>query len=215
MSGEKFIGGSGTKSEETFIVEQDSTLSNALGASGVGGIRGESKTPLQTALALEKLKRIAQEEAQRGERSIGDRRKPTNPKDIVGIRKWAMSCVPITVVMEIGIAMLEGALKYGRYNWRAMGVRGSVYYDATMRHLTSWWEGEDIDADSQLSHITKAITSLTVLRDAMIQGKFEDDRPPSTKELQAHMAGLNERASKLVDKYAEEKPYHYTIKDEL
>lgn len=159
--------------------------------------------------------RKAQEAAQRGDAPMSHTAKPTNPKDVVGIRKWAMSCIPITVVMEVGVAMLEGALKYGRYNWRAMGVRCSVYYDATMRHLISFWEGEDVDPDSQLSHITKAITSLTVLRDSMIQGNFEDDRPPSTKGLKGHMAFLNGRAEALMDKYADQKPYHYTIKDTL
>jgi hypothetical protein len=75
--------------------------------------------------------------------------------------------------------MLEGARKYGRHNYRISGVRASVYIDATKRHLDKWWDfGEDTDPDSGLSHITKAICSLYVLRDAMINGKMVDDRPP-------------------------------------
>lgn len=74
--------------------------------------------------------------------------KPTNPKDAFGIKKASLSCVSSPVLMELGIAMQEGACKYGRHNYRVIGVRGSVYYDATLRHLMSWWEGEDIDPDS-------------------------------------------------------------------
>jgi hypothetical protein len=104
--------------------------------------------------------------------------KETNPKDAVGVKKVSFSTVPSTVIAEIAVGMTEGARKYARHNWRVAGVRGSIYYDATLRHLFKWWEGEDVDADSGLSHITKAITSLVVLRDAMINDKFTDDRPP-------------------------------------
>jgi hypothetical protein len=137
-----------------------------------------------------------------------DDEKPTNPKDLVGVRKAPMSTVPATVLAEIGVAMLEGASKYGRHNCRAVGVRGSVYYDGVMRHLMAWWEGEDIDADSGMSHVTKAITSLVVLRDAMMQGKFTDDRPP--RALPFYPA-LNAGAAAIVDRYADRKPVHYTI----
>jgi len=108
--------------------------------------------------------------------------KDTNPKDSLATRKIPFSTIPAPVLAEVGVAMLEGARKYGRHNYRVAGVRASVYYDATMRHLTSWWEGVDIDPDSGLSHITKAIASLAVLRDAEIQRKFVDDRPPVSPE---------------------------------
>ena len=131
--------------------------------------------------------------------------KPTNPKDAFGIKKASLSCVSSPVLMELGIAMQEGACKYGRHNYRVIGVRGSVYYDASLRHLMSWWEGEDIDPDSGLSHITKAIASLVVLRDAMIQEQFTDDRPPRSK---VWLPKLNTASEALFDKYpAPVKPY--------
>lgn len=136
--------------------------------------------------------------------------KLSNPKDIVGVKKTPMSTIPMPVIAEVGLAMLEGACKYGRHNYRAVGVRGSVYYDATMRHLIAWWEGEDIDPDSELSHITKAISSLVVLRDAMMQGKFEDDRPPKAAEFYKE---LNQKAGEIIDRHADKQPKHYTETD--
>lgn len=136
--------------------------------------------------------------------------KATNPKDIVGTQKAPMSTVSAPVMAEVGVAMLEGACKYGRHNYRAVGVRASVYYDATMRHLFSWWEGEDIDPDSGMSHVTKAITSLVVLRDAMIQGMVTDDRPPSSVEFYHR---LNGSASEIINRHKDKSPKHYTIKD--
>jgi hypothetical protein len=133
--------------------------------------------------------------------------KPTNPKDMMGVNKAPMSTVSAPVMAEVGVAMLEGALKYGRHNYRAVGVRASVYYDATMRHLMDWWEGQDIDPDSSMSHITKAITSLVVLRDSMIQGNWSDDRPPHSPEFYAE---LNQKVAALREKYSDRSPTHYT-----
>lgn len=106
--------------------------------------------------------------------------KQTNPKDAVGIKKVPISCVPMGVMMELGVAMMEGARKYGRHNYREAGVRASVYVDAACgRHMPLWWDfGQDIDPDSGLSHVTKAIASLTVLRDGMMMKNWIDDRPP-------------------------------------
>lgn len=138
--------------------------------------------------------------------------KPSNPKDAIGINKVPLSTIPFNVIAELGVALLEGAAKYGRHNYRAIGVRASVYYDATMRHLGAWWEGENLDPDSGLSHITKAIASLTVLRDAMMQEKMIDDRPPPSASF---MSDFNARAANIKAKYADKSPHHYTTEDQL
>jgi len=130
--------------------------------------------------------------------------KDTNPKDAVGVAKAPMSTISAPVMMEVGVAMLEGARKYGRHNYRAAGVRSSVYYDATMRHLMAWWEGENIDPDSGLSHVTKAIASLMVLRDSMIQANWTDDRPPVTPP--GWVKTLNTKVEEMIKRYPESKP---------
>ena len=127
--------------------------------------------------------------------------KPSNPKDIMGIMKGYLSVVPMGVIYELGLAMLEGALKYGRHNYRKVGIRASVYYDAAQRHMNSFWEGENTDPDSGLSHVTKAIASLVVLRDGMLMGLWEDDRPPPYP--QGWMKQINDHAKRLIEKYPE------------
>lgn len=135
-----------------------------------------------------------------------------NPKDAIGIRKAPMSTIPMNVVAEVGVAMLEGACKYGRHNYRAAGVRASVYFDAVVsRHLTDWWEGQDVDPESNLNHITKAIAGLVVLRDSMIRGNWIDDRPPASDH--AYRANLNAIAENIISKYADKTPHHYTNSD--
>lgn len=129
-----------------------------------------------------------------------DARKDTNPKDAIGISKFPMSTIPLQVLGELGIAMLEGSLKYGRSNYRVAGIRASVYFDALMRHALAWWEGQDIDPDSGLSHITKAIATLVVMRDAMLNEKWNDDRPPKVMN-QDWMVELNKKTKSLLVKY--------------
>ena len=147
--------------------------------------------------------------------------KDTNPKDAVGTKKWRQYCtVPTTIIWELGVAMLEGARKYGRHNYRVAGVRGSVYVDAAKGHIDQWWEGEDIDEESGLSHLTKAMASLAVLRDAIIHDKFLDDRPPKTNldklrdDLQTAVEGIFERHPDAVDAYLEGDQYDDGSSDE-
>jgi hypothetical protein len=128
--------------------------------------------------------------------------KESNPKDAVGTKKAPMSTVSAPVMMEVGVAMLEGALKYGRHNYREIGVRSSVYYDACLRHMMAWWEGENTDPESGLSHVTKAIAGLMVLRDAMIRDKMVDDRPIGTR---GFVQELNVHASILIENCPEPK----------
>lgn len=132
--------------------------------------------------------------------------KETNPKDLLGIKKVPFSVISAPVLAELGLAMFEGARKYGRHNYRIAGVRGSVYYDACLRHLMAWWEGEDIDSDSELNHITKAIACLVVLRDGMLLGNWVDDRPPKSKK--GWINKFNNKISGIINKYPKAiKPY--------
>jgi dATP/dGTP diphosphohydrolase len=132
-------------------------------------------------------------------------RKESNPKDAFGVRKVGLSCVSTPVLWELAAAMAEGAAKYGRHNYRAVGVRASVYYDAAMtRHLGAWWEGQDDDPDSGINHITKAIASLVVLRDSMIRGNWVDDRPPKSDP--DILDEMNSRIEALAIKYQNPKP---------
>lgn len=107
-------------------------------------------------------------------------RDSVNPKEACGQAKTGLHTTPPRVLLELGAAMSEGAKKYGPYNYRDTAIRSSIYFDAVMRHMYAWWEGEDIDPDSGLPHVVKAMSSLVVLRDSQIGGICLDDRPRKT-----------------------------------
>lgn len=130
--------------------------------------------------------------------------KDTNPKDAVGMSKSPLSVISTPALHAIGLAMMEGARKYGRHNYRKAGIRYSVYYDAVMRHMNAWWEGEDFDKDSGLPHPIKAAACLTILYDALLAENGTDDRPP--KSPAGWMDKMNEYAKAITKKYPDAKP---------
>ena len=138
--------------------------------------------------------------------------KDTNPKDAIGVAKMPLSTVSGPVLGELGLAMMEGALKYGRHNYRVSGVRASVYYDAALRHLLDFYEGQDIDPASGLPHIVKVMACMAVLRDSQIQGNWVDDRPPKSPD--GWMDELNAKAKALLEKYPDPVPAYLEIIDE-
>ncbi len=106
--------------------------------------------------------------------------KASNPKDAAATgKRVSFAVIPARVLVGPALALAEGAHKYGRHNYRVAGVRASVYYDAMLRHLYAWWEGEDIDPASNVHHLDKMIAGAFVLRDAMLGDMCTDDRPPS------------------------------------
>lgn len=128
------------------------------------------------------------------------RRDDSNPKDAIGSSKVPCCTVPATVTAEDGLAMLEGALKYGRHNYRAAPVRASVYVDAARRHIDAWFDaGQNDDPDSGLSHLIKARACFGIIRDAQICGTLIDDRPPPAPI--EHFAACNAHAKRLTEKY--------------
>lgn len=140
--------------------------------------------------------------------------KPTNPKDAVGVKKAPLWYIPSGPLFEVGLAFMEGARKYGAWNWRQDGVRVSVYIDALDRHIKAYKEGEDIDPDSGIHHLMKAAACLFVLRDSMLMGNCTDDRPIRYPE-GLDLKGFNEQAAELIEKYPEcAKPFLEKDKDE-
>ncbi len=138
----------------------------------------------------------------------------TNPKDALATKKFPMHCVSCAVLAEMGLGMMEGGRKYGTHNYREKGVRASVYFDAAIRHLYQWWEGEDIDSDSGLSHVTKALTTLCVLRDGQLMGNVVDDRPIQLPD-QLDSARLNAHAEDIIARHPECKVEPYTEKNRM
>ena len=104
--------------------------------------------------------------------------KPTNPKDRAATSRLDLSLFPSTAIAYGALALTEGDLKYGGYNWREAGVLASIYVAACERHLDKWWNGQDEDLSTAVPHLGNALACLAVIIDAIEAGKLKDDRPP-------------------------------------
>jgi hypothetical protein len=143
--------------------------------------------------------------------------KPTNPKDTIGSDKVPIHLWPETATILGAMALLDGALKYGRANWRHDGARASIYFDACRRHLNKWFEGEDTDPDSGLPHLAHALASIAIVVDAEAMGELVDDRQFATssdgRRYAAAIDALTPHVKRLKDLYKDRKPKHWTIAD--
>lgn len=100
-----------------------------------------------------------------------------NPKTVHGAAKPGLHAIPASALLHLGQAMEDGRRKYGLANWRQDRVSASTYYNAALRHLMAWWDGQDTAADSGLHHLAHAMACCAILLDADELGKLNDDRP--------------------------------------
>lgn len=138
--------------------------------------------------------------------------KPTNPKDQIAVSKLPLHLVPSTIPMYAALAFSEGAAKYGAYNWRAAGVRASVYKSAMQRHMESWWNGEWADPLTKIPHLASIIACAGILLDADLCNKLEDDRPPAA-DVAGKIRELEEHVKSIFALFPDHDPKHWTIKD--
>lgn len=138
--------------------------------------------------------------------------KATNPKDAVGSSKMPLHLWPTTATTYGCLGLLEGMLKYGRSNWREAGVRYTIYHDAVLRHLQAAFEGEWVDPDSGLPHLSHALACLGILVDAYEAGKLTDDRAYNGGGYRRSIDRMTPEVERLKEKYSDRSPQHYDIR---
>lgn len=107
--------------------------------------------------------------------------------------------------------MLNGALKYGRSNFRVEPVRASIYHDALLRHMAAWFDGEETDPDDGVPHLAAALANLAILADAQVHGTLIDDRNTGDpSRLRAALNALTPHVARLQALHAQRNPRHYS-----
>lgn len=90
--------------------------------------------------------------------------------------KRRLDLVPVGPLLDIADVLTFGANKYADRNWEKGFPYGRVY-GAAMRHLLAWWNGEDRDPETGMSHLAHAATCLMFLLEYEHTLAGEDDRP--------------------------------------
>jgi hypothetical protein len=123
-----------------------------------------------------------------------------NPKDLLGIKKVSISKFPAVAVLHGAHAMMNGADKYGPYNWRDKAVIASIYIDALIRHVLAWLEGEENATDSDAHHLGHALACAAILLDAQETGTLVDDRPNGRKIASKVLNRINKKIERRQEK---------------
>lgn len=94
--------------------------------------------------------------------------------------KLRVDLVPPEAIEAIANAFTYGAMKYNDNSWRP-GIPFTTIYASTLRHMLLWAKGEDLDTESNLSHIDHAICNLAMLATHIKHNREDlDDRESST-----------------------------------
>lgn len=100
-----------------------------------------------------------------------------NPKDRIGASKVDLTLIPGVAKIALAKALMEGATKYGAYNWRVEPIQMRTYIRAAMSHLDALLDGEDDARDSAIEHLGHVMANAAIILDAIAQGTIIDDRP--------------------------------------
>jgi hypothetical protein len=101
----------------------------------------------------------------------------SNPKTAQGAKKVPLHLVPPALTHYAAAAFADGAEKYGPYNWRESRISASTYYAAALRHMSAWWDGEEVAPDSGVHHLGHAAACIAMLLDTMGSDRLNDNRP--------------------------------------
>ena len=100
-----------------------------------------------------------------------------NPKTKFGKAKPSLENVPIIPIYVLAQAMDDGAVKYGRLNYREKEVPAMIYVEAAKRHLHAWQDHAEHAPDSGVHHLGHVMACCAILLDAQAQNCLIDDRP--------------------------------------
>lgn len=82
-------------------------------------------------------------------------------KEHEGKLRWSL--LPLDALREVVKVLEFGAKKYSKDNWKKVEGARDLYFDAALRHLTSWYEGEDADQETGLHHLAHAACDVLFL----------------------------------------------------
>lgn len=77
--------------------------------------------------------------------------------------KLRYDLVPTSAMKGLAEVLTFGANKYTPNGWKTVDDAVERYYAALQRHLVAWREGEVVDQESGLPHLSHALTNVAFL----------------------------------------------------
>jgi hypothetical protein len=86
-----------------------------------------------------------------------------------------LSLIPYVAEVRLAEALMVGERKYGRYNY-CKGMEASRIVAAAKRHLSAWFNGEELDPQDGQHHLGAAMACCAMLLRQQELGTLEDNR---------------------------------------
>tara|TARA_B110000285_G_scaffold225518_1_gene283888 strand:- start:619 stop:1005 length:387 start_codon:yes stop_codon:yes gene_type:complete len=98
--------------------------------------------------------------------------------------KPKMHLLPPKALFEVAKVLTFGAEKYAEENWRVVPDAQNRYASASLRHMFSHIDGEELDQETDLSHLAHAICCLLFKLELELENESEEEglREPDTEE---------------------------------
>ena len=89
--------------------------------------------------------------------------------------KLEYGLIPPVAQKEMVKVLTFGATKYERDNWKKVPDSKRRYFDAAMRHLWLWKEGEQNDSETNINHLAHALCCVSFLLEHDLIYSAKDD----------------------------------------
>jgi len=91
------------------------------------------------------------------------------------VEKPMMALVPPLALQQVAQAFTYGHKKYGHLNYMHGGISFTRLLSASLRHITSFIAGEDLDPESNIPHWACACANLMMMGEHVMRGNTKDD----------------------------------------
>ena len=87
--------------------------------------------------------------------------------------KLQYGLVPPLALKSMVEILTYGAQKYEPNNWKLVPDAKRRYFDAAMRHMWLWLEGEQIDPETGKNHLAHALCNIAILYEHDVKYSLE------------------------------------------
>ena len=94
--------------------------------------------------------------------------------------KPKMNLLPPKAVMEVAKVLTFGAEKYDVENWRKLEDLQNRYTAGALRHIFAHMDGEELDPETNLSHLAHAMCCLLFKLEIELEERLKEEEPRET-----------------------------------
>ena len=102
--------------------------------------------------------------------------------------KPKMNLLPPKAIVEISKVLTFGAAKYDAENWRKLDDLQNRYTAGALRHIFAHMDGEELDPETNLSHLAHAMCCLLFKLEIELENGKSEEEKPREADLTEHTA---------------------------